>query len=204
MQLQSQSALSCAGGKLQVVPTSIPDVKLLVPKRFEDERGFFAETYNMRAMSEINLPALFVQDNRSFSRRRGTVRGLHFQMPPRAQHKLLWVIRGAIFDVAVDLRKGSPWFGEHVSTVLSAKEGRQIFVPAGFAHGFCTLVPNTEVYYKVSETYAPECEVGIFWNDPDLGIDWPATEDRAIVSPRDLALPRLNDIVDILPFGFVS
>lgn len=204
MYQRPQPLMSNAGEKLQVGATAIPDVKLLAPKRFDDERGFFAETYNMRLMSDINLPSLFVQDNHSMSRRRGTVRGLHFQMPPRAQHKLLWVIRGAVLDVAVDLRKGSPWFGEHVSTVLSAKDGRQIFVPAGFAHGFCTMVPNTEVVYKVSDSYAPEYEAGIFWNDSDLGIDWPTTEDRAVVSPRDMALPRLRDVVDILPFSFAS
>lgn len=168
---------------------AIPDVKLFVPRRFGDQRGWFAETWSRRA-----LDVDFCQDNMSLSAQVGTVRGLHFQVPPQPQAKLVSVLRGRILDVAVDMRAGSPTFGRHVAVELSSAEGNQLFVPRGFAHGFCTLEPDTLVMYKVDGFYAPDCDAGIFWADPDLGINWPVTVDRAHLSPKDQKLPRLRDI----------
>jgi dTDP-4-dehydrorhamnose 3,5-epimerase len=181
---------------MEVVATEIPDVKIIRPKRFGDHRGFFSETYNKRALNEAGLDLEFVQDNHSLSGARGTLRGLHFQIPPYAQDKLVRVVRGAVLDVAVDLRKGSPTFGKHVSEIISAEEWNQILVPIGFAHGFCTLEPNTEVIYKVTNYYAPESERGIIWNDPDLGIKWPVSDSEATLSEKDLKLPRFSDLQD--------
>jgi dTDP-4-dehydrorhamnose 3,5-epimerase len=177
-----------------VLPTAIPDVKLVRLKRFEDDRGFFSETYSRRTLETAGLPSDFVQDNHSLSRRAGVVRGLHFQRQPHAQDKLVRVIRGAIFDVAVDLRRGSPTFGRHVGEVIRASDWMQIFVPTGFAHGFCTLEPDTEVLYKVNAFYAPEHDRGVLWNDPDLGINWPVAPAVAVLSPRDARHPRLRDL----------
>ncbi|HYD69444.1 dTDP-4-dehydrorhamnose 3,5-epimerase [Azospirillum sp.] len=180
---------------MQVIPTAIPEVKLLVPRRFDDDRGWFVETYNRRRLAELaGITEDFVQDNMSLSAAVGTIRGLHFQAPPHAQGKLVGVVAGAVLDVAVDIREGSPNFGRHVAARLSAAEGNQMYVPAGFAHGFCTLEPNTVVSYKVTDVYAPECDGGIAWNDPDLGIDWPVTAERAALSDKDRALPRLADL----------
>lgn len=176
---------------LRVLDTAIADVKVIVPARYRDERGFLSEVFERRAFLEAGLDVDFVQENHSFSARQGTVRGLHFQLPPRAQAKLVRVSRGAIFDVAVDLRHGSPTFGRHVSVVVSAEEWNQLYVPVGFAHGFCTLAPDTEVIYKLTDVYAPDRERGLLWNDPALGIDWPVAEDDAILSPRDRGHPRL-------------
>jgi dTDP-4-dehydrorhamnose 3,5-epimerase len=173
---------------------AIPDVRLITPSLFRDERGFFSETYNDRAFSRAGITVLLVQDNHSLSRVRGVVRGLHFQAPPHAQDKLVRVTRGAIFDVAVDIRAGSPTYGKHVSATLSAENWTQIWVPKGFAHGFCTLEPDTEVLYKVSDYYAPECDFGLRWDDPALGIEWPITAGEAILSPKDARHPLLRDL----------
>lgn len=179
---------------MQVQPLEIPDVKLITPRRHSDDRGFFSETYSARALKEAGIDALFVQDNHSLSRRKGVVRGLHYQMAPQAQGKLIRTTRGAIFDVAVDIRHGSPTFGRHVSVVLSAENWAQLWVPVGFAHGFCTLEDDTEVQYKVSEYYAPEYDRGILWNDPALGISWPVSAADAILSDKDRGQPLLQDV----------
>jgi len=172
----------------------IPDVKLITPRRVRDERGFFSETYSARAFAAAGISVPLVQDNHSLSLQRGVVRGLHLQAPPHAQDKLVRVVRGAIFDVAVDIRRGSPTYGAHVSAVLSAENWTQIWVPRGFAHGFCTLEPETEVVYKVSDYYAPECDRGVRWDDPALGIAWPIPAGEAILSARDAKHPLLRDL----------
>jgi dTDP-4-dehydrorhamnose 3,5-epimerase len=170
----------------------IPDVKIIRVPKHGDDRGFFAETYSKRKFADAGVNVDLVQDNHAFSVRKGTLRGLHFQVPPFAQAKLVRVARGAIFDVAVDLRVGSPTFGQHVSAVISAEEWNQIFVPVGFAHGLLTLEPNTEVLYKVSEVYSPEHDKGLLWNDPALGIAWPVTD--VILSDKDRAQPLLANV----------
>lgn len=176
---------------MQIESLDIADVKVLVPRRHGDRRGYFSEVYNQRRLREADIEIDFVQDNHSLSAESGTVRGLHFQIPPFAQAKLVRVVRGSVFDVAVDLRRGSPSFGRHVTMVLSARVGNQILVPAGFAHGLMTLEADTEVVYKVSDYYAPDHDRGILWNDPALGIDWPLTEDKAVLSDKDRAQPPL-------------
>jgi dTDP-4-dehydrorhamnose 3,5-epimerase len=173
---------------------AISDVKVITPRVLKDERGFFSETYSRRALAEAGIDADFVQDNHSLSRTRGVLRGLHFQTEPFAQGKLVRVLRGAIFDVAVDIRRGSPTFGKHVCCVLSAENWSQMWVPAGFAHGFCTLEPDTEVFYKVTAFYAPQCDKGIAFDDPDLGIAWPLSGGEVILSEKDRRHPRLRDL----------
>jgi dTDP-4-dehydrorhamnose 3,5-epimerase len=169
-------------------------VKIIRPKKHGDERGFFSETYTARDLAAVGIDAAFVQDNHAFSAAKGTVRGLHFQTPPFAQAKLVRVARGAVFDVAVDLRKGSPTYGKHVSAVISAKEWNQIFVPIGFAHGLVTLEPDTEVLYKASNFYSPAHDLGLLWNDPALGIAWPIGPDEASLSAKDKVQPRLAEL----------
>ena len=171
----------------------IPEVLLVTPDKHGDERGFFSEVYNHRVLAAAGMDAEFVQDNHSFSSERGTVRGLHFQAPPHAQHKLVRVVRGSIFDVVLDLRRGSPSYGRHVATIVSSASWNQVFVPAGFAHGLMTLDPDTEILYKVSAYYAPTHERGILWNDPALGIPWPLPEREAILSDKDRGYPALAD-----------
>ena len=183
---------------MEFIETAIPDVKLFVPPRHVDHRGFFSEVYNVRGFSAVvGRDLTFVQDNHSMSVERGVLRGLHYQLPPMAQDKLVRVVRGAILDVAVDIRRGSPTFGQHVSAVVSAENWRQILIPVGFAHGFVTLEPHTEVLYKVSNYYSPQHERGVRWDDPALGIDWGITAEQAILSPRDREHPRLGDAVDL-------
>ena len=184
---------------MQINPTSIAAVQVLTPKRHGDHRGFFSEVYRKEFLSTKGIDVEFVQDNHSLSAEKGTVRGLHFQAPPFAQDKLVRVVRGSVFDVAVDLRKGSATYGEHVSVVLSAEAWNQVYVPVGFAHGFMTLEPDTEVVYKVSDYYAPDNERGLLWNDPELGIQWPIPERRAVLSEKDRRYPRLADLST--PFG---
>ncbi|MCW2284373.1 dTDP-4-dehydrorhamnose 3,5-epimerase [Rhodoblastus acidophilus] len=167
---------------------------LLTPKKFGDERGFFSETYNERVVAPLIGPQKFVQDNQSLSKPAGTLRGLHFQIDPMGQGKLVRVTRGAIFDVAVDLRRSSPTFGRHVAVTLSAENWRQFWIPVGFAHGFCTLEPDTEVVYKVTEYYAPECDRGLAFDDPALGIDWPRPAENYLLSPKDRTHPKLCDL----------
>jgi dTDP-4-dehydrorhamnose 3,5-epimerase len=171
----------------------IPDVKILRPDRHEDERGFFSETYSSRNQAEHNVRIDIVQENFAFSRHAQTVRGLHFQTPPFAHAKLIQVVRGSIFDVAVDLRKDSPWYGQYVSTELSFDNWNQIYIPAGFAHGLCTLETDTAVFYRVDQFFSPQHDTGIRWDDPDIGIDWPLTDAEALLSEKDSALPLLRD-----------
>jgi dTDP-4-dehydrorhamnose 3,5-epimerase len=180
---------------LHVEPLAIPEVKLVTPKIHRDARGFFSETYNAPALAAVaGIDAVFVQDNHSLSVETGVVRGLHFQIAPRAQDKLVRVARGSILDVAVDIRRGSPTYGRHVSAILSAQNWAQLWVPKGFAHGYCTLEANTEVLYKVTDVYAPDCDRGLAWDDPALGIDWPVAAGKAILSPKDTRNPRLADL----------
>ena len=178
---------------MQIESMAIPDVKLITPKRFQDARGFFSEVYSRLAFEQVGLPLQFVQDNHSLSAEPGTVRGLHFQRPPAAQAKLVRVVRGAVLDVAVDLRRGSPTYGKHVAATLSADNWQQMFIPVGFAHAFCTLEPDTEVLYKVDAYYSPQHDAGILWNDPDLAIDWPLADRPPILSHKDARLPRFAD-----------
>lgn len=178
---------------MELRETEIPDVKILKPKKFGDHRGFFSETYNKKILSELGIDMDFVQDNHSLSVEKGVIRGLHYQTPPFAQDKLVRVVHGAILDVAVDMRKSSPTFGKHITAVISADNWEQILVPAGFAHGFCTLEENTEVIYKVTNYYAPDHDTGIRWNDPELGIDWPISENEAILSDKDKIQPFFSE-----------
>jgi dTDP-4-dehydrorhamnose 3,5-epimerase len=172
----------------------IPGPLLVTPKRFHDARGFSSESYSARAFAEAGITSLFVQDNHSMSRDKGTVRGLHFQAPPKAQEKLVRVVRGRILDVILDLRRGSPSYGKHIAVEIGTEPGDQLFVPVGFAHGFCTLEPDTEVLYKVSDFWARETEGGVLWNDPALGIAWPDFAGSQM-TPRDQSLPALRDLV---------
>jgi dTDP-4-dehydrorhamnose 3,5-epimerase len=167
---------------------------ILTLRRFADPRGTFIETYNRRDFTSVGIAEDFVQDNQSVSTHQGTVRGLHFQRHPHAQAKLIRVLRGRILDVAVDLRRDSPTFGRHVATELSAENGLMLYVPVGFAHGFVTREAVTEVAYKVTALYAPDCDAGILWNDPALGIAWGVDPAAATLSDKDVRLPRLADL----------
>lgn len=171
----------------------IPDVLVIRPQRHVDSRGFFSETYSKRVFRDAGIDVEFVQDNHSLSAAAGTVRGLHFQAPPYEQAKLVRVIKGRIFDVVVDIRKSSPTFGKFVSVELSTARWEQLFIPVGFAHGLCTLEPDTEVVYKVSGYYSAKHDLGIRWNDPEIGINWPVHEDKAQLSEKDRALPFLSE-----------
>ncbi|MEM1131211.1 MAG: dTDP-4-dehydrorhamnose 3,5-epimerase, partial [Pseudomonadota bacterium] len=172
----------------------IPGLVLIDQVIHRDSRGFFSETFNARRFAEAGIACDFVQDNQSLSVDRGVIRGLHFQAQPHAQDKLVRVTRGSILDVAVDIRVGSPTYGQHEAVVLSVENWRQLWVPQGFAHGFCTLEPNTEVLYKVSDFYAPEAEFGLAWDDPALDIGWPVKGAEAVLSPKDQEHPRLADL----------
>ena len=179
---------------MKVIDTRIPDVKVVIPKKFGDHRGFFSETYNCKVLAEAGIDLRFVQDNDSLSVEKGTIRGLHFQVPPFAQDKLVRVIRGAILDVAVDLRRSSPTRGAHVAVEISAENWNQILVPMGFAHGVCTLEPNTLVVYKVTNYYSLDHDRGLLWNDPALGIEWPVSTDEVVISERDTKWPPLAEL----------
>jgi len=185
----------------EIVDTALPEVKIIIPRKFGDERGFFSETWNRKSLAQAGLDVDFIQDNHAFSAEKGTVRGLHYQQSPKAQGKLVRVTRGVVMDVAVDIRKGSPNFGRHVAVELSADNWRQLWVPAGFAHGYCTLTENTEFLYKVTNDYSPAHEQGIIWNDPDLAIDWGVSDDGALLSEKDTILPQLKDQIHIFDFG---
>ncbi|MBD8876644.1 dTDP-4-dehydrorhamnose 3,5-epimerase [Roseibium polysiphoniae] len=173
---------------------SIPAVKIIVLSKHNDERGFFSEAYNKRCFSNAGIDIDFVQDNHAFSAKKGTVRGLHFQIPPFAQDKLIRVVSGSILDVVVDLRTGSSTYGQHVSTLLCARGGNQILVPVGFAHGMVTLEPDTEILYKVSNYYSPSHDRGVLWNDPELAIDWGVSGADAHLSKKDKNQPRLSEL----------
>jgi dTDP-4-dehydrorhamnose 3,5-epimerase len=176
--------------------TKIPAVKIVTPKKHGDARGFFSEVYKQSDWEAAGLDHRFVQDNHSYSAPVGTLRGLHFQTPPFAQDKLVRVIRGRILDIAVDIRRSSPTFGRHVAVELSAENWRQLFIPVGFAHGFVTLEPDTEVLYKVTALYSPADDRGLAYDDLDLGIDWPAPPGGLILSDKDKRWPRLRDLAD--------
>ena len=178
----------------QLLRTGIPEVWVLRPQVFPDNRGSFSESYNFTTFGEVGLKLTFVQDNQSESARKGTVRGLHFQIPPMAQAKLVRVLKGSVLDVAVDLRLGSPTYGRYVSRLLSAANQEQLFIPTGFAHGFCTREDDTVVLYKVSKFYSPVHERGMRWDDAALGIDWGIEEAEALLSVRDQAYPGLADL----------
>jgi dTDP-4-dehydrorhamnose 3,5-epimerase len=182
---------------MQILNSHFGAVKVLRPTRHADHRGFFSESYSRRDYAAVGIDHDFVQDNHSLSRKKGVVRGLHFQLPPFAQAKLLRVLRGSVLDVAVDIRTGSPSFGRHIAVILSAEDGNQIFIPAGFAHGFCTLEPDTEIFYKVDNYYSPEHDRGLLWDDPALGIAWPVAEDEAELSERDRKHPLLAELPSV-------
>ena len=177
----------------------IQDIILITPKSIGDNRGYFMEAFREDLFHAHAGPFRFVQDNRSFSAEAGTVRGLHFQLPPKAQGKLVSCTAGALLDVAVDIRQGSATYGQHVVAELTAENGEQLWVPPGFAHGFCTLRPETIISYKVTDYYSPEHDRGLFWDDPAIGIDWPVKPEEAVLSEKDKKLPLLSD----LPVSFV-
>lgn len=176
---------------MQIIKTEIPELIILEPKCFGDNRGWFMETYSKKALVEVGITADFVQDNHSMSAKKGTLRGLHFQNSPKAQSKLIRCTNGAVLDVAVDLRRGSPTFLKWVSVELTADNKRQFYIPKGFAHGFLTLTDDTEFQYKVDEYYAPECDRSIRYNDPEIGVDWGSIE--PVLSQKDLNAPLLCD-----------
>ncbi len=177
---------------------AIPEIKIVTPKKHGDVRGFFSEVYNRTAFENLGLHFGFVQDNHSFSAAAGTLRGLHFQTPPFAQDKLVRVGRGRILDVAVDIRRSSPTFGKYVAVELSAENWRQLLVPVGFAHGFVTLEPDTEVLYKTTAVYSPANDCGIAWDDPDIGVAWPLPAAGPILSDKDRRWPRLRQAQELL------
>jgi dTDP-4-dehydrorhamnose 3,5-epimerase len=183
---------------MKVETTSLQGVIVLTPKRWTDERGYFSEVFNRQSLLDVGVDLRPVQENQSLSRTVGTVRGLHFQRPPTPQAKLVRVLRGRILDVAVDIRAGSATFGHAIAVELSSAGGEQMFIPAGFAHGFCTLEPDTEISYLVDAPYAPECDSAILWNDPSLGIAWPDFA-GAVVSDKDARAPRLSEIRPAFP-----
>lgn len=182
---------------LEVVATRLPGVLLITPARFGDHRGFFSESWNRKRMAEVGLDIDFVQDNHSLSSDIGTIRGLHFQTPPHAQGKLVRCGRGAMFDVAVDIRKGSPTYGEWVGEELSSENGKQLWIPPGFAHGFVTRTPDTEIIYKCTDYYAPDCDAGLRWDS--CGIDW-GFDGTPILSEKDTTAPTLDGFDS--PFQF--
>lgn len=175
---------------MQIETTTLDGVLILTPARFGDSRGFFSESWNRKRMADAGLDLDFVQDNHSLSEQVGTLRGLHYQSPPHAQAKLVRCGRGRLFDVAVDFRDGSPTFGHWVGVELSFENGRQLLIPAGFLHGFVTREPMTEVVYKCSDYYAPDCDAAVRWDDPELGIDWGLSA-RPVLSKKDAAAPLL-------------
>ncbi|MBV8737217.1 MAG: dTDP-4-dehydrorhamnose 3,5-epimerase [Alphaproteobacteria bacterium] len=186
--------------KYRVVATGLPEVKIITPQRIGDSRGFFSEVWNDRDFAAAGIEADFVQDNHIRNPLRGTLRGLHYQLPPTAQGKLVRVTRGAILDVAVDIRRGSPNFARDAAVLLSAENWQQLWVPVGFAHGYCTLEDDTEVQYKVTDFYSPPHERGIAWDDPALAIRWPIDAEALIISDRDRALPRLAAQPDLFDY----
>jgi dTDP-4-dehydrorhamnose 3,5-epimerase len=178
---------------VKVEALAIPEVKLVTPAKFGDARGFFSETWQQDRFAEAGIPGPFIQDNHALSTQRGVLRGLHLQVPPSAQGKLVRVVRGAIWDVAVDVRHASPSFGKWVAAELSAENWQQLWVPVGFLHGYCTLTEVTEVIYKVSGPYDRAAERGVIWNDPDLALPWPVPPSGPLLSDKDKLLPRFSD-----------
>lgn len=176
---------------MHVIPTELPDVYIIEPKVFGDHRGWFTETYSALKLAPYGIDTVFVQDNHSFSAQKGTLRGLHFQNNPKAQTKLVRCTKGRILDVAVDIRQGSPFYGKWIAVELNAENFKQLYLPKGFAHGFVTLTDDVEVQYKVDEYYSPDCDRGIRYNDPDIGIDWGDIE--PVLSGKDQSSPFLKD-----------
>jgi dTDP-4-dehydrorhamnose 3,5-epimerase len=189
-----------APSRFTATPLDLPEVLLVSGPKFADPRGWFSETFRRQDFAAVGIDCNFVQENMSSSAKRGTIRGLHYQAPPHAQAKLVQVMRGSIFDVAADLRKGSPRFGRWCGQLLKAGDNQHMFVPRGFAHGFCTLEDDTVVAYKVDDYYDRDSEGGIAWNDPDLAINWPVTAQDALLSDKDGKLSRLSGFVS--PFEF--
>ena len=187
---------------MKIIKTKLDGVVILEPKRFEDNRGFFQESYSKKVWDELGLNFNFVQDNHSLSKEAGTLRGLHYQTVPKAQTKVVRVVTGAILDVVVDIRKGSPTYGKWISAILTADNNRQIVVPKGFAHGILTLVPDTHLLYKVDEFYSPENDRALRWNDPDLNIEWQWSD--PILSEKDASAPFLKDIDNNFEYGVNS
>ncbi len=186
---------------IEVLRTALDGVVEIIPRRFSDERGFFSEVWNAEELAKHGMSLAFCQDNHSLSRQRGVLRGLHYQAPPFAQDKLVRVVRGAVFDVAVDIRKGSPTFGRWVGVELSAERWNQVLVPKGFAHGFVTLEPDTEVLYKVTAPYSREHDRAIRFDDPEIGIAWPVTPSELILSDKDRSAPRFRDADNAFVYG---
>jgi dTDP-4-dehydrorhamnose 3,5-epimerase len=189
---------------MNATETKIPGVLILRPEKHPDDRGYFIESFNERQLHVIGIKSSFVQDNQSFSLARGTVRGLHFQLPPFSQAKIVRVVRGSIFDVAVDLRVGAPTFGSWIGQRLSAEGGEQLYIPRGLAHGFCTLEPRTEVLYKVDSYYSKEHESGLIWNDTTLAIEWPIASTEAVLSDKDRQLPPFANFESPFSYDGVS
>jgi len=184
---------------MRLIETGLPGLVLIEPKVFRDERGYFLETYSREKFAGLGIQADFVQDNHAYSAQPFVLRGLHFQNPPFAQAKLVWVVRGRVLDVAVDLRRGSPTFGRNYCVELSAENFMRLFIPRGFAHGYLTLEPDTEFLYKVDAPYAAASDAGILWNDPDLAVPWPGCE--PVLSAKDRALPPLQDFSTPFVYG---
>lgn len=185
---------------MKIEKTSLPDVLMITPNRFGDERGFFSESWSKKAFEAADLSFDFVQDNHSMSAKAGTLRGLHYQSPPHAQDKLVRCGRGALLDVAVDIRKGSPDYGRWVAVELSFENGRQLLVPKGFLHGFISLMPDTEIVYKCTDFYSQECDGAVRWDDPAIGIDWQLGGVAPVLSDKDIKAPYLADIEN--PFQY--
>lgn len=177
---------------MQIADTEIPGIMIVQPGRHDDERGWLSELWNPQTLAACGVDAAFAQDNLTYSGAAGVVRALHFQAPPHDQGKLVTCVTGAVFDVVVDIRAGSPTWGRHVAVELSAENGRQIWAPSGFAHGYCTLTPDTRVLYKLTAPYRLDAMGGLLWCDPALGIDWPVATDTAVVNARDAAWPGLD------------
>jgi len=189
---------------LELRRADIPDLLIIATRWFADDRGAFSETYQQQRFNQAGITVAFMQDNQACSKSAGTLRGLHFQRPPAAQSKLVRVVRGAVYDVAVDLRPGSPSYGRWAGIELSAANRLQFFVPAGFAHGYLTLEDDSEVLYKVDAPYAPEAEAGLHWNDPAVGIAWPLADGAPLIAPRDQALPPLSELAPVEAWRFGS
>jgi dTDP-4-dehydrorhamnose 3,5-epimerase len=185
---------------VNIIDTNLPDVKIIEPKVFGDHRGWFMETYNDAFLKKVGINLNFVQDNQSFSATKGTLRGLHYQINPKAQTKLIRCTKGSIFDVAVDIRKGSPTFGKWIGINLTGENKKQLLIPKGFAHGFMTLTDDVEVQYKVDELYAPEYDRGISWNDPTIGIKWPI-DIKPVLSTKDKKAPLLEEVDNNFVYG---
>jgi dTDP-4-dehydrorhamnose 3,5-epimerase len=184
-----------------IAAEGLPAVRVIRPHRHQDARGYFSEVWREDAMRQAGIDVRFVQENHTLSRIKGTIRGLHFQIGPAAQGKLVRCVRGSIFDVAVDIRRGSPTFGRHVSLILSTENWKQLYVPIGFAHGYCTLEPETEVTYKVTAYYDPASERGLAWDDPEIGIAWPVDGEKAVLVSRDRLHPRLSELSDVFTYA---